>query len=120
MKNRAVLGRHAAAFVSAAATRRSGGLLRNTGPERRFWIASVSFPGLGPRCTGRRVELRIHNADDEYGIRSGRTREGFDDVVEQRESRRQGVENYRTDGGAGDFVVGLLQVYRGVSGEGCE
>ena len=85
-------------------------LLRNTGPERRFWIANVSFPGLGPRCTGRRAELRIHNADDENGFRSGRTREGVDDFVEQCESLRQGVETFCTDGGAGagDFVVDIV------------
>ena len=60
--------------------------------------------------TGRRAKLRIHNADDEYVFRSGRTREGVDDFVEQSESLRQGVETYCTDGGAGagDFVVDIV------------
>jgi hypothetical protein len=71
--------------------------------------------------------LRIHNADDENGFRSGRTREGVDDFVEQSESLRQGVETYRTDGGAGagDFVARKSKrenyfKYCGVLGEGCE
>ena len=110
-EDRAVLGRHAAAFAqpdtAAAATRRGGGLLRNTGPERRFG-SQTSVPGLGPRRPGRRAELRMHNADDEYIIRHGRTREGVDHVVEQSESLRQGVETYRTDGGAGDIIVGIV------------